>query len=58
MERFTPIIHKVMSGSGGSMNTAHIRVLGNVNHPHQGLGNVNNHVKHFTSTHHASKHHC
>ena len=53
MERYTPIIHKVMAGSGGgSMSSANIRVLGNVNHPPIILGNTNAHVKHFNPHHH------
>ena len=52
MERYTPIIHIVMAGSGGAMNSANIRTLGNVNFPHQSLGNVNHYVKYMSNPHH------
>lgn len=52
MERYTPIIHKVMAGSNGSMSSANIRVLGNVNYPHHSLGSVNHYVKQISNSHH------
>ena len=41
-----------MAGSCGAMSSANVRVLGNVNHPHQALGNNNYHVSHFSNPHH------